>query len=305
MNDPHTNPQLVDVELGSSCTVLLGSDNGKYPDANGLLIRGSQRTALIDPALGVAARRDRLPPVDLVLLSHCHEDHIPGLPHFPDAECWVHQADRYGLESLDRLMDLFGTEEPRRSELARICVEKFNYRPRPDALAFVDGHAWDLGGVTVTAIHAPGHTAGHCFFRVEPDEVLFLGDVDLSSFGPFYGDVGSNLEEFERSIEMVRQMKARHYVSSHHKGIVDPSTFSELIGKYANVISTRDQRLLAFLDEPRSLDDIVTHRFVYRPHDDVPGIDWVERVSMGLHLDRLERNGRIRRCQNGRYVASR
>ena len=167
MNDPNTQTQLVDVALGSYCTVLLGIDNGKYPDANGLLIRGSKRTALIDPALGVAARGDRVPPVDLVLLSHCHEDHIPGLAYFPKAECWVHQADHYGLESIDRFMDLFGLQEPRRSDFARLCVEKFNYRPRPDALAFDDRHVWDLGGVTIKAIHSPGHTAGHCFFLVE------------------------------------------------------------------------------------------------------------------------------------------
>ncbi len=305
MNETNAEPQLIDVELGSSCTALLGADNGKYPDANGLLIRGSDRTALIEPTLGVAARRGRLPAVDLVLLSHCHEDHIPALPHYPEAECWVHEADRYGLESVDRFMDLFGLEEPRRSELARICVEKFNYRPRPDALSFADRHVWDLGGVTIKAIHSPGHTAGHCFFLVEPDQVLFLGDVDLSSFGPYYADADSSLEDFERSIEVARKIEARYYVSAHHKGIVDPGTFSELIEKYGKVISTRDERLLAFLDQPRSLDDIVAHRFIYRPKDNVAGIDGVERVSMGLHLERLERRGRIRRREEGYYAVQR
>ncbi len=305
MNDSNSDLQLVDVQLGRFCTVLLGVDNGKYPDANGLLIQGSHRTALIDPALGVAARADRLPRVDLVLLSHCHEDHLPGLPHFPEAECWVHQADRYGLESVDRFMDLFGLDEWRRADFARICIEDFNYRPRPDARPFADRHVWDLGGVTVEAIHAPGHTAGHCFFRVEPDQVLYLGDVDLSSFGPYYADADSSLEDFERSIEAARKMEARHYVSSHHKGIVDADTFGELIEKYSKVISTRDARLLAFLDEPRSIDDVVAHRFIYRPQDDRPGIDWVERVSMGMHLQRLERLGSIWRRDDGSYVAQR
>ena len=38
--------------------------------------------------------------------------------------------------------------------------------------------------------------------------------------------------------------------------------------------------------------------------DNVPGINWVERVSMRLHLDRLARDGQIRCCENGRYVVS-
>ena len=280
---------------------MLGKHGGKYPDANGVLVRGSEKTGLIDLTLGIAARRESLPPIDLILLSHCHEDHFVGLGHYPDAECWVHESERICLQSLDDLLDMFGVYGHWRDETAKGCIDKFQYAPRTDALTFVDGQTWDLGGVTIRAIHAPGHTPGHCLFHIEPDDVLFLTDIDLSSFGPFYGDTQSSIDDFAQSIELARQIEATHYVTGHHKGIVDRPTFLELIDQYAQVIPRREQRLLEYLSQPRTMDDIVDHRFIYRPGDPIPGGDWIERVGMQLHLDRLLQQERIRQLDDGRY----
>ena len=79
-------------------------------------------------------------------------------------------------------------------------IEEFHYTPRPDANGFTDGHVWDLGGTHVEAVHLPGHTRGHSGFRIAGG-VFFLSDIDLTGFGPYYGDVWSDLEDFERSLE--------------------------------------------------------------------------------------------------------
>jgi glyoxylase-like metal-dependent hydrolase (beta-lactamase superfamily II) len=296
-----TQTELTDVELTEHCTVLLGSQNGKYPDANGMLVCGENQTALIDLTLGIASRRDRMPAIDLVLLSHCHEDHFVGLGDYPEAAVWVHESEQICLRSLNDLLDMFGVEGHWREETARGCLETFHYSPRRDALAFVDGHKWDLGGVTVRAIHAPGHTIGHCLFHIEPDNVLFLADIDLSSFGPFYADVGSSIDDFVTSIQIAKQIKAAHYVTGHHKGIVDAVTFADLIDRYAEVIPGRDQRLLDYLSEPRTLDQIVEHRFIYRPGDPIPGGDFIERIGMQMHLDRLLAQTKISKLDGDRF----
>jgi glyoxylase-like metal-dependent hydrolase (beta-lactamase superfamily II) len=300
-SDQTNQTNLIDAPLTQHCTVLLGANNGKYPDANGILVRGANRTALIDLTLGISARRDRLPPIDLILLSHCHEDHFVGIGNYPDTEVWVHKSERICLRSLDDLLDTFGVTGQWREETATGCREKFKYTPRSDAHGFVDGHRWDLGGVTIAAIHAPGHTAGHCLFHVQPDDVLFLADIDLSSFGPFYADVGSSIDEFEKSISMARHIDVTHYVTAHHKGIVDRKTFQQLIDRYAKVIPWRENRLLEYLVQPRTLDQIVEHRFIYRPGDQIPGGDFLERVGMRMHLDRLQNQAKIIAHGNGTF----
>lgn len=294
--------------LGPACTVLFGERGGKYPQGNSLLVRGAEETALVDPSLGLLPRRDAgaLPAADRVVLSHCHEDHLAGAHLYPDVPWHVHEADRAGLDSLDDFMAIYGLDDPVvAAGFRRAVVEQFHYVPRPDARAFRDGDVFELGGgVRIRVVHTPGHTRGHCALHVEPDDVLYLGDIDLSSFGPYYGDAWSNLEDFERSLEAVRRIEARHYATFHHVGVVDRETFLARLERFAGVIRDREARLLAFLAEaPRSLDEIAAHRFVYRPGDPVPFAESVERRSMGQHLARLARAGRVREASPGRFRA--
>jgi glyoxylase-like metal-dependent hydrolase (beta-lactamase superfamily II) len=285
--------------------VLFGERGGKYPQGNSLLVRGAEETLVLDPSLGLLPRRARLPRVDRIVNSHCHEDHVAGNHLFPDAACSVHEADLLGLHSLAGFLAIFGYEGPIGAGWQQALVDQFHYAPRPDATGFEDGRVFDLGGgVRVHVLHTPGHTRGHCAFHVEPDDVLYLGDIDLSSFGPYYGDAWSDLEDFERSLDRVRQVTARWYATFHHIGVLDGrAAFLERLDRYAAVIARREERLLAFLAEPRSLGEIAAHRFVYRPEDPVPFAEPVERRSMGQHLVRLARDGRVREVEPGRFQA--
>jgi glyoxylase-like metal-dependent hydrolase (beta-lactamase superfamily II) len=296
--------ELEDRPLGRAATVLFGERGGKYPQGNSLLVRGAEETLILDPSLGVIPRRAALPRVDRVVNSHCHEDHVAGNYLFPDAACHVHEADLPGLHSLKGFLAIFGYEGPIGSGWQQALVEQFHYAPRPDATGFRDGHVFELGGgVRVRAVHTPGHTRGHCAFHVEPDDVLYLGDIDLSSFGPYYGDAWSDLEDFERSLVRVRGIEARHYATFHHIGVVDRPTFVERLDRYASVIGDRERRLLSFLSEPRTLEQVAEHRFVYRRTDPVPFAAPVERRSMSQHIARLVRQGRVREVEPGRFQA--
>jgi glyoxylase-like metal-dependent hydrolase (beta-lactamase superfamily II) len=185
-------------------------------------------------------------------------------------------------------------------------VEQFHFVPRPDARGFRDGALFDLGGVRVRAIHAPGHTRGHCFFWIEPDDVLYLADVDLSSFGPYYGDAWSDLEAFERTLAMLRGLSPRHWATFHHVGVLsERARFLERLDRFEARIAEREARLLAFLrGGPRSLDAIARHRIVYRPEDAVPYADAVEVRSAAQHLARLAAGGRVREVEPGRWLAA-
>ena len=285
-------------------TVYYGAKRGKYPHGNSLVVRGARETVVIDPSLGLVERSAAARPrADRVLHSHCHEDHVAGSFLYPDAPWHFHDADLPGIASLDALMTLYGYPEPIHSVWRKTVVERFHFTPRADALGFRDGDVFDLGGgVRVRAIHAPGHTRGHCLFHVEPDDLVYLADIDLSSFGPYYGDAWSELEPFERTLARVRDVDARFYATFHHIGVVEgKAAFRERIDRFAAVIGDRERRLLEYLGEPHSLEEIVEHRFVYRPHDPVAFADAVERRSMSQHLDRLVAAGRVREVEPGRF----
>ena len=292
--------------LGAT-TVCFGAERGKYPQGNSLVVRGRAEALVIDPSLGLLPRREQLPGVDRVLNSHCHEDHVAGNHLFPAQPWHIHEADLPGLRSFAGFLAIFGYDDPAvMNGWAQLVRERFHYSERPDAQAFRDGDVFELGGgVRVRVIHTPGHTRGHCAFFIEPDAVLYLGDIDLSSFGPYYGDAWSDLEDFERSLRLVREVEAGHYATFHHIGVVDRPTFLERLARYAAVIEQREQRLLAFLAAaPRSLDEVAEHRFVYRKSDAIPFAAPVERRSMGQHIARLVRQGRVREVEAGRFQAA-
>jgi len=276
-------------------TVLLGDKNGKYPHGNSILVRGRDASLMIDPSLAVAERADELrDTADVVVLSHVHEDHVAGLFLFPRATVHAHRADAPGLRSLDGLMDIYGYGEPLTSGMRSYVTDTFHFTARPDTRDYDDGARFDLGGVHVRSFHLPGHTRGHCALLIEPEGVLFLGDIDLTGFGPYYGDAWSDLADFERSLQRVRDIPARVWVSFHHVGVVeDYVTFASKLDGFAGKIPARERAMVDCLREPRTMDELVAHRFLYPPHAKAAFIDAVERRTIQQHLDRLVAGGRV------------
>lgn len=293
-----------ELRLTGAVSVLQGDAAGAYPSGNTLLVRGAGEVVLIDPSVTVVGRGGAPCPVDAILNSHSHEDHMAGNGLFGSARVHIHEADRPGAVSVDGLMDVYGLSGEPRSVFSRAVVEEFHFTPRPDAQGFSDGHVFDLGGVTVEAVHLPGHTRGHSGFRISGG-VFFLSDIDLTGFGPYYGDAWSDLEDFEASLARVREEVADHYVTFHHKGVVHGrEEFVRLVDAFTAVIARRHDAMLAFLAEPRTVEEMVAHRFVYRPHVQHVFADSVERRSAELHLARMVARREASEVEPGRYRAA-
>ena len=289
--------------LTDSVSVLVGEANGAYPSGNTLLVRGAGEAVLIDPSVDVVAQGGAPVPVDAVVNSHSHEDHMAGNGSFPTARVHIHDDDLLGARSMDGLMAVYGLTGEARNAFEKVVLDEFHYVPRPDAEGFTDGHVFDLGGgVTVEAVHLPGHTRGHSGFRM--DGVFFLSDIDLTGFGPYYGDVWSDLEDFERSLEQVRDERADYYVTFHHRGVIEGrETFLTMIDDFTAVIGRRHAAMLEFLAEPRTFDDMVAHRFIYRPHVQLVFADHVERRCAGMHVQRMLLRGEAKEVSPGRFQA--
>lgn len=290
-----------ELHLTDNVSVLLGADGGRYPSGNSLLVKGRSESVMIDPSVTVVEMGGAPCGIDAVINSHAHEDHVPGNGLFTEARVHIHHDDVPGVASLDGLLDIYGLEGETRTTFGQQIIDEFNFAPRPDAHGFSDGHVFDLGGLNVEAVHLPGHTRGHSGFRVEGG-VFFLSDIDLTGFGPYYGDAWSDLDQFDASLTKVRDEEAHTYVTFHHKGVIKGrDTFLELLDGFHAVIERRHNAMLDFLVEPQSVDDMVQHRFIYRPHVEVVFADSVERRSAELHLARMLDRGEASEVEPGRY----
>ena len=278
--------------------VYFGDKSGKYPDGNQVVVRGGELTAVFDTPRVANRVADVLATADLAILGHVHEDHMAGLHLMPGKPVHVHEADLDAARSWQGLSRHYGYPQPVLDKLRSKIEADFHYAPRPDAVGYADGAEWDLGGgVRVRAVHLPGHTAGHSVLLVEPEGIAFIGDIDLSSFGPYYGDGSSNLADFRRSIARLPALPASRWITSHHKGMVqDREQFLALLQAFAARIDEREARLLQMLSAgPQTLAELVRQRLLYPPQADDLWIDCVEARSIGQHLDELLADGRVLR----------
>ena len=282
------------LELGP-VTVYFGEKSGKYPDGNQVVVRGRDAIAVFDMPLVANRLGPELEAADLVILGHVHEDHMAGLHSVPRLPVYAPDEDLAAVQSWEGLAKHYGYRAQVLAAMRTKIERNFHYFPRPDAIGYPDGQLWDLGGVQIRAVHMPGHTAGHSVLLVEPEGIAFIGDIDLTGFGPYYGDGCSSLPAFRRTLEEIAGLPARAWVTFHHKGVItERAKFLELLAAFKEKIDRRERAILeALAAQPRSLDALVAHRFLYPPDYGELYIDDAERKSITEHLDELIASGRV------------
>ena len=284
-------------------SVLFGEKSGKYPDGNQVLIRGSDTRAAFDTPLVSNHIGAEFDATELVVMGHVHEDHMAGLHRIPRAAVHVHEADLPAIRSWDGMVAAYGTGANDVAALQDMLERQFFYAPRPDAQGYADGACWDLGQSRVRAYHLPGHTAGHCVLLVEPEGVAFTGDIDLTGFGPYYGDTCSSLRDFRRSLARLPDIPAKVWVTSHHRGVyTDREHFLRDLAAYAAKLDQREQRLLAWLKEaPKTLEQLVELRLLYPRGYESPWVVSAETRTISQHLDELLADARVAVDEAGVY----
>jgi glyoxylase-like metal-dependent hydrolase (beta-lactamase superfamily II) len=281
---------------------------GKYPQSNSVLIDDDIRT-IIDPACNeeklLSIHRQR--PIDVIINSHGHEDHILYNFCFPDAQLWVHELDAEVFKDMDVFSSQFfppdQVDEKTKAGWSQFLTEVVKYQPREPNRLLEDEEILDFGHTRVRVLHTPGHTAGHLSFHFLAEKVIFLADLDLVKFGPYYGDNGSSIDDTINSLQRLAKIDADVYLVSHGKaGILDGDPAH--IQRYIQVIYQREEKLMAFLASgPKTIQEVTDHGVIYGGHKLANGawdLSKSEQSMMQKHLERLERIGSVQH-ENGAY----
>lgn len=301
----HPQPELHRAQFGR-VSVYFGAKSGKYPDGNQVLVEGADTRAALDTPIVSNFIGAAFDACELVVLGHPHEDHTAGLHRLPGAEVFVHEADLAMVRSWEGLTAAMGSDPATAGETLAKFQREFFYAPRPDAKGYGDGAAWELGQARITAYHAPGHTAGHSVLVIEPEGVAFIGDIDLTGFGPYYGDAASSLADFRRTLARLPDIPAKVWVTSHHRGIyTDRERFLADLAAFAGKLDERTERLAAMLAEgPKTLDELVARRLLYPPGFEATWVTGAETRTILRHLDELMEAGRAAVDEQGLYRAA-
>ena len=188
------------------------------------LVVGEKQAALIDTGTGLGTLRKTTEEITGMPVSvyntHAHIDHAGGNNEFD--RVFMHREEEAGARAgfprehrmeFVELKTMYDPEAEGLLQFARKHMLEYN----PDyPIGFVeDGERIDLGGVTLEAIHVPGHTKGSLVYVERETGCAFCGDAlnPRSSIGMFPGSptVADYVKALERMLSMTEDIE-RFYV---------------------------------------------------------------------------------------------
>ncbi|MHA1298959.1 MAG: MBL fold metallo-hydrolase [Candidatus Helarchaeota archaeon] len=294
------------IPLTDKIFFIEGKNHGRYTFSNSLFIKDDKKL-IIDTGVGKSIlrkiRKNHLINDEIIILhSHCHEDHIFGNHIFKQKKIGIHHSEAYILRDIKKLTALYGSDDPKFDEMNENFYAVFDLRNYDVDIEFEDGHVFELGDTKLQVIHTPGHSGGHCSFYEPNEKIIFLGDIDLSSFGPWYGDISSNVTDFINSINKIIQINPKIAVSSH-KGVYQEGIIEEL-KKFLDKIYEREEQILEFLKSKHTLNEIVKKAFIYgKIPEPYEMFEICEMIMVKLHLERLISAKKIEENPKNSFIA--
>lgn len=148
-------------------------------DACIYLIKGNKRGILVDTAYGVGDLKGYIAtifdkPYDVVI-THGHADHANGIAQFD--KVYMNHRD---IEIYHTKVDINLRRQMLKrtvADIAKYPDDEFQPQFAGEFIDLKDGQVFDLGGVHVKAIWAPGHTQGMTTLLIEEDRIMIFGDA--------------------------------------------------------------------------------------------------------------------------------
>ncbi len=229
--------------------------------------------------------------IDWVMNTHYHGDHRSLNPLFKGLPRYCHEADAPAISSYETY-ERYADRDPQSAYAVwrREIFRNLGIQEELVTHTLKGGERVALSDGALEWVHLPGHTPGHTGIYFPEIRTLFIADIDLTPYGPWYANEVSDIDQFLASIQKIREIPADYYVTSHGERIYSPEQFFEKLERFVAHFAERDERLLEKLKErPRSLKDLMYRGIVYRKPSTVndPLKAYFEAQMIRKHLERL------------------
>ena len=189
-----------------------------------LAAQGSDDAVVVDPGFEPSAVQALLDTAGktavAVLATHAHGDHVGEAGTFAgDLPVYIHEADAVAFR--DEPAWNAGFDNP--------------LAPVRELRTIADGDLLAFAGFSIEVLHTPGHTPGHCCFRLDGDALLLSGDL------VFAGSIGRS-DFANGDPEAMR--------SSLHRFLTLPDELPVLPGHGPDTSVGRERASNPFLREP-------------------------------------------------------
>lgn len=273
--------------------IIEGPNHSKVPFSRSLYIN-SKNKVLIDTGADPAELRklnDQYG-VDLIMNTHYHPDHTLHNHLFPNVEKWINPLEFETIQSMEGIArgngvyQEWGPEgvEALRNQMPKEWVQN---------LGEISGtyeyeKEYNFSGVKVNFLHTPGHTKGYSSPYFPELGVVFAGDFDMTSFGPWYFGSDGDIDEFIKSGKRLFELDADTYITGHQKGVFSKQEFVEAMDKFLAIIDQRDELIEKYVRQGMNFEEL-TNIGIFYPKKLLSTMilrTW-ERSGIRKHLERL------------------
>lgn len=214
------------------------SEYKHWEETHCYLLCGRNEALLIDTGLGVSdlgsvVKELTTLPV-MTAITHAHWDHMGGLGSFSNIavhkaeETWISGSFPIPLQVVKKNLTLYPCEFPKSFSLDEYQI----FQGIPNRV-FRDNDIINLGNRSITVLHTPGHSPGHCCFYEPERGHLYSGDlIYYGKLDAFYPTTDPML--FWQSIKKVQELDVKRIFPGHHSMKVTP----DIAGKISNAFQT-------------------------------------------------------------------
>jgi hydroxyacylglutathione hydrolase len=147
---------------------------------------------------------------------------------------------------------------------------------------------YNFSGVKVNFLHTPGHTKGYTSPYFPELGVVYVGDFDMTSFGPWYFGTDGDIDEFISSSARLVELDAETYITGHQKGVFTKQEFTEAMGKFLAIIERRDEVIERYVRQGMNFEELTNLGILYpKKKLEVLILRTWERSGIRKHLHRL------------------
>ncbi|RLT39920.1 MAG: MBL fold metallo-hydrolase [Chloroflexi bacterium] len=236
-----------------------------FPTSNVWVLKDGREAALLDAGYGdkqSIGERSKFFTSEMghldfktIAMTHHHYDHSSGarqLRELLKAETAINPIDEVLLHTPPTPSQ--GNEDlPDEEDLEeRVAAWRAEALATPIDRPLSDGETFRVGGLTVQAVHTPGHTAGHNCYWVEDLRILFTGDnilgVGTSAIGP---PPAGDMKQYLDSLLRMRELQATLFAPGHGPTVTaTDAKVQELLDHRA----TRDRQIIDLIDKGYATD---------------------------------------------------
>jgi glyoxylase-like metal-dependent hydrolase (beta-lactamase superfamily II) len=246
------------------------------PGTNSYIV-GDRELVLVDPGPEIESHISLLTDavrgrIAWIVCTHTHLDHSPAARHIKAAT---------GAKIAGRATAQDGRQD-----------STFT----PDRV-LEDGDEISVAGVTLRALHTPGHASNHLCYLFEQQQLLFTGDHIMQGSTVVISPPDGDMQAYFASLDKVLSVQVRTIAPGHGRLIETPHD------EVRRVIAHRLKREEKVFDALKRKSPGTLDQLVPLAYDDVSEkLHPVARRSLHAHLIKLAREGRVRESGESWYV---